>query len=242
MRLPNIFLALLLAFLGPCTAYPAWLWNDTASYVSAPDSPALDLPNSEWFITFRAQEVSRLTSARLLYRQNVPTTANSIEITMGTGGSAGEFYVNIIDASNSTLSFPITANPLNSGDPVQFILSRGADGFVRLYFDGVLAGTSNAALTTAINTSVALFIGNRSDAARGFNGPIWDIGIFHRDLTLEDIESLQEAGAAVSCLNPAGRTLYISGIGNYIELVAGLSLTNSGTTATAHPRIVLCGE
>lgn len=213
----------------------AFYFGTGTQSVTLADHAALDLPNGEWAIAFRAQETSRATSSRLVYRSNFPTTANSIEITMGSGAFANEFYVNIVDASDSTLSFPITANPFNAGTPVDFILQRESDGFVRLYFNAALAGTSNAQLTTAINTSAALWLGNRSDSARPFNGWIAEYTQRNRAFTPD------ERAAHYAGFSPPffpGRAVYVPAIRDYVELQAGIAVTNNGSTVVAHPPII----
>jgi hypothetical protein len=203
--------------------------------VTLADNAALDLPNGEWCIAFRARETSRATSSRLVYRSNLPTTANSIEITMGAGAFANEFYVTIVDASDSTLSFPIASNPLNAGDPVNFILQRESDGFVRLYFNAVLAATSNAQLTTAINTTAALWLGNRSDSARPFDGWMAEYVQLSRALT-PDERAAHHAGFSPPFF--PGRAVYVPAIRDYIELQAGIAVTNNGSTVIEHPAII----
>lgn len=238
MRRRNFFFALLLLVLGPCTAYPAWLYDATDDYVSIADNTALDLPNGNWAIVIWAQETSRETSARLYARDPFPTSNNAIQIYFGSGEFDDEIYVDMFNSGGSSIGITGDATPILSGNPFTVIVERSGTT-VTLYVNGSATGNT-VTLNTALDTNVAGILGNRGDFARGFRGQIYGFAIYHRELSPGEKAAFTVPFAANCTWNSLA--VYVPAIREYAEVVKGLTLTNSGTDVVAHPRMIFCGE
>jgi hypothetical protein len=238
VRLHSTLFALLLLVLGPCTAYPAWLYNAVDDRVVVSDNAALDLPNGNWAIVIHAQETSRDTSARLYVRDPFPTANNAISIYFGAGEFNDEIYVSILNSSGTALDITGDATPMLSGNPFTVIVERSGTT-VTLYVNGTATGNT-VTLNTALDTNVAGIIGNKGDFARGWRGNVHGFAIYYRALTTGEKTALS-APFSVNC-NWNSLSAYVPAISVYVERMKGITVTNTGTDIVAHPRMFFCSE
>lgn len=236
----SLLFAILVACLCAVPAGGAFYFGTSTQLVSVADNVALDLPNGEWTIALRGQETTRATSSRL-YSRNRNDTANVIVFSLGTGGGINELYTEILSGSGADPGFPVSnATAITSGNPFTVIVSRGSDGFVRVYINNTLTSTSDNALTTSLDSAQPLILGNRDGGERPFDGWIADFAQWNRLLTASE-RAAYHAGFSATCF-PQSLTVYMPMIRDYNEIKAGIAVTNESTTVVAHPRVIFCGQ
>ena len=104
-------------------------------------------------------------------------------------------------ANLSTLSFSGGSDDINSNTNVEdntwhHVVGVAGPSGSHFYLDGILVGTDNNP-ATLINSFNALWIGNNPDLPnREWNGEIDDIGLWHRELTANDVTAIFNAGQA----------------------------------------------
>lgn len=111
-----------------------------------------------------------------------------------------------------------------------------------IYINGSLV---TMATTTAGNGDLVddsgndLFIGDRGDSARNFDGLLAEIGIWNRILTPGEVDSLAKGFAPTFFMN--GLRFYVPTHGNNSpenDLIGGIQGTVTGSTKVSHPRII----
>lgn len=111
-----------------------------------------------------------------------------------------------------------------------------------IYINGteLTYATNTAGVGTLVDDSGNdLFIGDRGDVIRNFDGLLAEVGIWNRILTAGEIASLAAGFAPIFYRN--GLRFYCPIIGNNSpenDLIGGIAGTVTGSTKVAHPRII----
>lgn len=239
MRLRNLFLAVLLLFLGPCTAYSAWLFDGTNDFVSLTDNAALTLPDGDWTVAGWVKLNSNSTSQDLFVVRHDRVSGDGWEIRIISTGAVTDEASFIVQSDNGTfVSGASTGSPfLSNTDWTHLVLQRSGST-VTLYIDAVsVASASNASLD-AINPDEDLFLGNRDNADINLNGSLAEWAKWDRAISAGELISLAQ-GFSANCL--PGFLWFTPMLGGvYQEIKGGLTVTNNGTVSAAHPRLYSC--
>ena len=244
MRHPNLFLAVLLCILGPCTAYPAWEFpNSNDNNVSIADNAALTFPNGNWFLCLNLRLISNAGSqGQYVISWGAWNATPSINIWIqetSSGGDAGKIRGRIVDDDGTGYNLANAAGTPFTGNLNSNIVCVIRDSN---YIYVTVNGTDSANATTsgdfaAINRSDAFYFGMQANGNEELNGVIGDIVFGDRALTAGELAGMTNG---VSPFCSGGGKLYLPAINTYQEIMKGLSVTNSGASIVVHPRLYLC--
>ncbi|MGD9652097.1 MAG: LamG domain-containing protein [Candidatus Dadabacteria bacterium] len=247
MRRLKLILTCLLFILGPCSAFPAWLYDGT-DYVSVADGAATTLPNGDWAIGgwIKLDTTSGWPNDYTVVSAGVDGGSEG-EFTLGIdqdGGSSTRVEMYIADDFyGSEASLSSTGDEFaGNTNPTHVLLQRSGSNF-QFYIGGVASGTVAVGGIDELNFSTALIFGPYYNEIGNWNalpGSLASWAKWNRALTQAEITSLAQ-GFSPSCV-PGSQMLDIPMIGAYQERRSGLAVTNSGTTVGAHPRMYFCGE
>lgn len=245
MKLRNLFFAILLCFLGPCTAYPAWLFDSTDNVTMA-DGAATSLPNADWTIACRV----RLTSTT-----GWATDGTIFVAVRQSGGGEGEIGVGIDqdsgtvdnlqmyiadDAYGSEIDVEGTGAPFTGNTNWNLVIVKriGANIVAKVnnstVFSESVGGIDSLDFTTPWHFGSGL-------SSNYLPGALADCAKWNR--ATSDAEDTAMMNFSTNCFMnglAAGSGWMVPMTGAYQELVNPLAVTNTGTTATAHPGIFMC--
>jgi hypothetical protein len=80
------------------------------------------------------------------------------------------------------------------------------------------------------------WIGSENGTGQFYNGRLAEFGVWNRILTVAEILALSKAFAPST--NPVGLVLYLDLLRDVKEKMGGAAITDDGTTAAVHPRII----
>lgn len=240
MKLRNLFLAVLLCFLGPCAAYPAWLFDSGGTdNVAISDSDVLTLPNSDWTVRCTV----KLSTNTLVHNNDARVITwdgghiLAILLQDGAASATGEVRYRVdtgtLNQCDSTTG-PFTGN-LSQTDVT---IMRSGSNILGYVNDSQMCSVAFTG-ASAINANTSFYFGNRADNLRPFPGDIAECAAWHRALSTAELAGLA-AGFSPTCY--PGLVWYTPAIESYRELRNNLTVTNSGTTISAHLRTIYCGE
>lgn len=243
MRLRNLFLAVLLCFLGPCTAYPAWEYNGTSNTVTMADNATLDFQGDPFAIScwFKPNVATGWASDRGLWYREDSGGDGSMEAEVDQAAGSANYQKFQIYSNSYANGHDMTSSPTAPWS--------GITAWTHVFF----TRTSSNYVFYVNNTQVISVAAGSVDPSTNWTGQ-WEWGatggnewwgggqaecaMWARELTTEERAGLA-AGFSPDCY-PNGRVILTPAIGQYIEIESGVAITNNGTTISAHPRIISC--
>lgn len=238
MRLRNLFLAVLLCFLGPCTAYPAWLFDGTNDYVTMADNAALDLPSGNWTIAgwFKLTSTADTGDDGYFFQHGASV---STSMRFGMYSSGGVTMDAIYARFTGSVFVPAADEPdWTPNTNWNHVRIERNSNTVNIYLNGSLIATEDVTGLGGIAPSGSLYFSRDPGGSTDwFPGAMADWAKWDRVLTSGEASALDN-GFSASCI--PGFTWFTPMINAYQELKAGIAVTNNGTVNTAHPRLYLC--
>ena len=207
-------------------------FNGTSAYLSVTDNDAITCPNGDWSIAGWIKPAALpLGSPEFFYCAGNYGVPSFLSIHIGTASNtitvlafSDDFafkYLNHADAE------------VTEGTWHHILVRNDGDDF-QLYTDGVQRANNNTAWGS-INPYLPLLFGNNSQLLEQsfFNGDLAEWAKWDSALTVPQIAQLVDGESPLAVGSPAW---YIPMQGDdYAGKVVPLSVTNSGTTDSAHP-------
>jgi concanavalin A-like lectin/glucanase superfamily protein len=236
---------LLILFLFCCSglsvgnAYAAFTFTNSSNIVTLADNAALTIPNADWTIAgfFRSSSTtSPISGGQRVFTWESSTGENFLGTLKASGGSGTSLNTIQIYSSYPSSTFDFLIQPAYTSDTNwhSYIAVRSS-GTVTLYLDGTSIGTDTLAF--GWDEATTWKFGNRGDGARPFVGDLAEWAKWDRALNAAEIAGLA-ARFSPNCF--PGFTWFTPMIADYNEIKAGIVVTNSSSTITAHPRIISC--
>jgi hypothetical protein len=145
--------------------------------------------------------------------------------------------------SNGSLAFGTTAQNLTGWHHLAFTFDGSQSGNsnrLKGYFDGVaqtLSFTGTIPATTSNNALVdTLRIGRYESQNRWSTGDFAELGMWQATLTAEEVASLAK-GMTCDKIRPQSLVFYAPLIRDIQDLARGMTLTDTSTTVSNHPRV-----
>ena len=221
-------------------------FNGTSSHFTIADHSALTLPDGAWTLAgwINIEDNDWANNTHVLswnYRDYTPSV--NLRLIGGTQGwKPNEFHFGTTDNSGNAVNIYTTGNVAASGWR-HLAIRRTAASEIAILVDGVVLGTSSNASYGAVNHNSSWFFGVteivRTD--KYWRGGMAEWAKWNAELTTEQIAALA-AGVRPTEIGtrPAW---YMPMLGGLEEEIAGLAVTNSGTTIAEHPpKIVPAGQ
>jgi len=218
-------------------------WDFTSDSVQVTDATPLALPDADWTICFRFKLDS-----------NTGTISSTLVANVSAAGNHG-FLFRIRQATAATdpngLRFSVEDSigdnyggndVLGTGTPGtstawQTLCAVRVTSTLTVYVNNAQEGTATNANVDGIDPAINVYFGQESDADNFLlDGHLADFAIWSRALGASELASYEKFAA--NCF--PGRQVYIPMVREYIEVNAGLTVTNTNTTASSHPPIINC--
>ncbi len=248
-RLSPLLLVLILLCIVTPSSFGAWSFDGTNDYVETGETSGLYLPDGDWTIYANVQVPNNAgTANKFIFNtlaSDFPTSGfidwYIVQDSHATTSTRGDLWTDYGDDGNgvsgdvgSSGAPPFTGNTAytvlfiqRSGSTVtQYVGTTASGSFTNAGFGGI--------------TPTGLFIGARFDleATRFFSGNIAGFAIWNRALSTAEMASLVNGWSPNCYVN--GIPFYMPMIVDYQELQTGITVTNHGTTNSAHPRLHMC--
>lgn len=251
MRLRNLVFAVLLCFLGPCTAYPAWDFDGTNDYIDLAVSGSItDFPDGDW------------TLAGWVKLDSLAGTETTLLATTVGGDEYLDWYIyqnswarvgergklacdSEDDAGADAFGMQSSGNPFTGNTDWTHISLRRSSSVFTLWINGSQVGTDTNANFDAVTPTTAIRLGAHYalEAGRFLSGNLAGWAKWNRALSDAELAGLA-AGFSPDCypngLTPGNGWLLPMMGGVYQELINGIAVTNNGTTSAPHPRMYSC--
>ena len=202
------------------------------------NNAALDLPDANWSMGGWIKITSNAGSSyQFLYHRNGGGSDYMFLIIgeASVGANANKIWVYAKDTAN-TLDFKSSTAPGQDTDWQHLLLVRSSTTYT-LYVNGAANGTETDAGVGSLDYAASVYLGNRDDAIRPFNGDMaewakWDVSL-----------NSEQRTALVNGVRPTEvgtrPVWYLPMLAGLDEEIAGLAVTNFGTIIAEHPpRIV----
>ena len=171
---------------------PSFKLDGASSEVIIPDDDDLDFGTGDFTIAVRAIVGDFVNNG---------STYNSLLGKSHIVVGPGSFYVLAVMSDNkmrfilnSTASQAVSDGAINDGK-VHHIVGARSSGIIRLYVDGILQ-TDTGSNSNSVTNGDDLYIGNDGSSNRHLNSTIYDVSLFNRALSVDDIKALA-SGAPV---------------------------------------------
>lgn len=214
---------------------------DSSDNITLADNAALTFPDADWAIGGWVKFSSRTgTTARNLWTWGSGYSSHT-QLRVGDASHASfpdDINLFFIDDDGTNIAFSTGANEFQSNTAWTHILVERTGTTIAIYKNGTQTGSGSNASLDALNAGASFKLGNNAYNNGTFLGDMAEWAKWDRALTTAEKAGLA-AGYAPSCY-PNSLMWYVPMIGNYVELVKGIAVTNSGTTVSAHPRIIYC--
>lgn len=236
---------LLILFLFCClglsrgNAYAAFTFTNSSNIVTLADNAALTVPNADWTIAgwFKLNTTTAGHSGgERIFTWETGTGENFLGSVKASGGSGTTINTIQIYSSYPSSTFDFAIEPSFTADTNwhSYVAVRSGST-VTLYLDGTSIGTDT--LNFGWDEATTWKFGNRADGTRAFEGNLAEWAKWDRALIAAEIAGLA-AKFSPNCF--PGFTWFTPMIADYNEIKAGIVITNSSSTVTAHPRIISC--
>lgn len=214
----------------------AWLFDGIDDYATLAPDAALALGDGDWTLGGWVRITSSAGSAFMYFLSwNNLSAVNSCNWYFNEAGivDANKLQFAVRDTQGTPVSAKSTSTP-GASTAWQHLLLRRSGGTIAQYVNGAADGNGYSASFGAIDYAQALHLGGRSnhDPNRFFNGAMAEWAKWDRALSTGEMAALV-AGAAPGNI-PGGLAWYLSML-DYQERVAGLTVTNHGSTLVGHP-------
>jgi hypothetical protein len=201
-------------------------FNGSSSSVSVPDSPSLEMANTQAFSVDAWIKTSSPNQEIIASKLSASPTYQGWEFGVD---NAGDPYLILVNSWAANSFDMLSGRAVNDGTwhhvAVTYNGSSNGQG-VTFYVDGQATGSSvytNALNSTSVSNA-ALTIGSRPSNALPFNGDISDLAIYRSDLSADRVAAHYQAGAYTP----------------YLAAVSGdtpTSMWQLGETSAAEPAI-----
>lgn len=211
---------------------------------------ARNLNGTSHYIEAGSAVVSAEPLTMACWFRSANVTATKVIMSLSKSGGTERFM--LVEAQG--VAQPLRADSVNSGGTIASAISSGAvtagkwhhatgiwatSSSRSVYLDGTNSGTNATAITVSgVNRTI---IGARiSSGSYGafFAGDIARVGVWNVALTADEIASLAK-GFCPCMIRPQSLAFFAPLLGAAADLRGGLTLTDTGTTAADHPRIIL---
>jgi hypothetical protein len=233
MRKP--LLAFLLLFFLLNESWGAFQIDTSTDTISLADNAVLTFPDADWTFVCRVKQTGfTFTTSPRVVSWNDGGSPNGFLLVPYNDGSVG-FYAG--DADTGTISLE-TAGGVYPADSAwhTFIITR-ATNTITVYLDNSSILNATDAAFDAIDFAGSFYFGNRAAASRALEGSIADCAKWDRALNASE-RAAYNAGFSAKCF--PGWTWFTPMVRNFVELVKGIAMTNSGAVESAHPRLYDC--
>jgi len=192
----------------------------------------MNLPDSDWTI---AGKIRNNVSSGLDGGYYEGTGSSGATIAIGTFAD-GKVFVFLADDDGTEIYVESATTPLNNTNQHALIVERSGTT-ITLYVDGVSVANASDAGLDALTLNATNRFGMYNDGSNHFlNGVLADFAKWNRTLSASD----KTAYSTYSSNCFPGAAWLPPMIRDYNEIVAGIAVTNNGSTVTAHPRLYNC--
>jgi hypothetical protein len=148
-----------------------------------------------------------------------------------TGGGPGSLWGNLVDISGVTHQISSTTNLVVSGVYQHVALSYNkSTGVATLYLNASVVAQTNVGSFTPYTAS-DLYVGSRPSgvfAGLFYGGAIDELGLYNRELSTSEIQSIYNAGTSGKCGIPAGIVVSPSNLTAFVGNNVAFSVVASG--------------
>jgi hypothetical protein len=218
----------------------AFTFTDGDGVVLA-NHPALALPDSNWafggLIRF-ASRAGSIVRSIISYGEGTSIWYRVVVGDASAGSNPDDIQSILVDDDGTTVGMNSTSNPFASNTSWTHVLvfREGSTCFV--YIDGVQVAFSTNASFDAVTPTTDFIFGNNHYFSASFLGDMAEWAKWDRKPSDEEIAALV-ARYAPSCF-PNELKWYVPMIGDAVESVSGIEVSNEGATISEHPRMIYC--
>lgn len=235
MRLPNLFFAFLLCLFLPYSSQSAWNFNGSNNSISLAPNAAMSIPDADFTIAIRlALNSTTVGDDDVFYL--VRGSGDPVFSVGIYGGASNVLFMFGRDNDGTEIYIESSPNIIVDTNFHVIIAQRSGNTF-SLRLDGAELGTETNASFDAVTSAQTTLLGNYefgtwANIRLGYVA-FWPV------LLAAGQEASLLAGFEPKCY-PNSLNVYLPAIQEYIEIASGIAVMNSGTTVSAHPRIIYC--
>ncbi len=236
----KILAGILILLFAASESRGAWLFDGVDDYVTVADNAALSIPAGDWTVGGWVKLTSNTTSTNQIILEwgNAPTFSQDItlEIT-NNAGTTDEITGYYDDGTSGNVSITSTSSPFTSNTNWTHVLFINSGTSFNVYINGASVASTTSS-RGGIDVTPALRLGVSGSTDRFLNGSLAEWAKWDRALSADEIAGLAK-GFSSNCY--PGFKWLVPMVRNYQELKENLTVTNTGSTVSDHPRIFYCG-
>lgn len=217
----------------------AWLFGGTSDYITITDNAALTIPDGDWTVAGWVKLTSNVGSNRHVLFDTFAGGITWFELMIGQASHsiADDIRFDSADDDGTALITTSTSNPFANNTNWTHIIVQRSGTTVTIYINNSSVASATNASYDASNGGNWV-MGRWADGSAGgyLNGALAEWAKWDRALNADERAALMNGFSPLYFLNSL--KWYAPMIREYRELKEGILVTNVGTVATEHPRII----
>lgn len=222
----------------------AWSFNGVNNNVKLADNAALTFPNADWTVSLLVELVSPATGATQVMFDWADGSAECWFVVTNNAGNADEINLYLADDGyTNEVDRTSTASPFMSNTSwTSVILQRSGSNYLVFVNNTEVINSAGLFSVGAINVAGTFNFGYyESEGNRWLKGALAEFAKWDRALNSTERGKLWNGTKGLCPRDPSINTnlvVYVPmGSGDYTEKIAGIAVTNNGTTGATHPPI-----